>query len=157
VIRELGQHEENTILELRDAGKVVGRILHGVLDQVERHVRASELPAFRTARDLAATMAEEMGLTELVATHGVNRAKLRPGSRALMTAAHHSQRKTTKNTDHQPVPRLEQLADLGFVRKHGPGFDKGDEPRRRWRWAPTQECAFWYRATRDHPFDNSFL
>jgi len=157
VIRELGALEEGAILDLRDAGRVVCGRLHGVLDAVEPDVRPFELPAFRIARDLAATMAQEMEMHEYVTARGFSATKLRPRSRALISAARHGQRKQTKNTDHQTVPRLEQLCDLDFVRKQGLGFEHEDEPRRRWRWAPTSQCRLWCQITGDRAVDPSFL
>ena len=153
LIRELGGLHPTAPLELRDAGRVVCRAFHSVLDQAEKEVRPSQLPAFRTARELAATMAVEMEMPELI-EDGLGRFKLRPRPRSLM--GHPTRRKLTKNTDHQTVPRFEQLTDLGFVKKTGPGFvDAG--PRRRWRWIPTETCTRWRRLTKRRRLDNEFL
>ncbi len=157
LIRVLGALDEGGVLELRDAGSVVCRVLHSVLDGADQDARPSELPALRTARDLAATIALEMELPDLVSSYSAARARPRPVRRIAISGG--IRRKTTKNTDHQTVPRLEQLTDLGFVRKHGPEFDrfKESEPRRRWRWAPTAQCKRWQEATIAHEIDTNFL
>ena len=93
-------------------------------------------------------------MPELVDKAGLSRTKMLPRKKNPMSRP--SQRKLTKNTDHQTVPRFEQLADLGFVRKQGPGFDDKDS-RRRWRWLPTEPCAWWRDATEGRELDQTFL
>ena len=59
-------------------------------------------------------------------------------------------RKTTKNADHQTIPRFEQLVDLGFLGKVSRDTNTGEagllEGRRRWRYTPTKACRRWVKA-----------
>jgi hypothetical protein len=55
-------------------------------------------------------------------------------------------RRTTKNADHQTIPRFEQLVDLGFLQKPSDGNADRDNSlgaRRRWRYVPTVAARLW--------------
>jgi hypothetical protein len=161
LIGALAKIEGASILELRDAGRLVCRSLHAVLAAADAEVRPSELPALRTARELAVTIAREMKLeTEMEEMFPANfggRVRSRPTRRVVGAGQRH--RELTKNTDHQTVPRLEQLTDLGFVAKRAPRFhnSEGFESRRRWRWAPTLLSDRWGTAIAGRLIDAAFL
>jgi hypothetical protein len=63
-----------------------------------------------------------------------------------------SSRRTTKNADHQTIPRFEQLIDLGFVEKPRGSDDEVTSyktlPPRRWKYQPTARCRAWGAAIR---------
>src|SRR5262249_47531384 len=94
------------------------------------------------------TIAEELGIKELARELGVRpRPRIpkpvRPGVRRTMTKAGtvRPQRRTTKNADHQTVPRFEQLVDLGFLEK--PKYGETSAARKRWKYKPTQAAHRW--------------
>ena len=98
-------------------------------------------------------MADEMEMPELGSDRPRKAPRL-PTARRLPRRG--AVRKLTKNTDHQTVPRFEQLVDLGFLRKQGSELEVKC-PRRHWVWAPTDACLKWTRATRNSNLDVNFL
>ena len=78
--------------------------------------------------------------------------KLPPRGGMLGRTSSSKPRKTTKNADHQTVPRFEQLVDLGFLTKPYEGERSNESGvlagRRRWRYVPTEACRRWAEARR---------
>jgi hypothetical protein len=102
---------------------------------------------------LAYTIADELGMSD--DAREVMGPMPRKGPRPIKIGAQRGRsvgrvpRKTTKNADHQTIPRFEQLVDLGFLEK--PDHDAPDEAerraaRQRWRYRPTDVCRRWHRA-----------
>jgi hypothetical protein len=144
VIVRLGERDTSHILEAADAGEVTCRALFQVLDRARPTLLPRDLPRFRAARELACTIARELELSDLLKDcTGLSPRVPRP--RTPLAGA--SARKTTKNTDHQAIPRFEQLVDLGFVVKPGGAADPPSSFKmlspRRWRYEPTERCLLW--------------
>jgi hypothetical protein len=137
VIKSLGQVDPSRTLEARDAGEITCRALFKLLDGAGK-VSPLELPRLRAARELAISMAAELGLSEYEHL-GVGR---RPVAPRLSRRGAARDRRTTKNTDHQTIPRFEQLVDLGFLKKTCEAGRTNAEflARKRWRYKPTAAC-----------------
>lgn len=147
IILRLGDLEPGIIVESSKAAEITCSSLFEVLDRARPHLAPRDLPALRTARELACTIARELELSDLLRTCGGTTGRL-PKKRVLSAGAATSpHRRTTKNADHQTIPRFEQLVDLGFVEK--PGGSPGVRPtyktlaQRRWRYQPTGGCRLW--------------
>lgn len=128
------------------ANEIAGLVCHAMfelVDEQQDEIPPPELPRLRKVRELGCTIAEELGLEDLtqrcsdVLARRVPKPR-KPGGRG-------PPRKTTKNADHQTIPRCEQLVDLGFLRKPGGEDDHANpiEARRRWIYAPTIACGLW--------------
>jgi len=160
IIDFLEDAEPGEILESSAAARITCRALFRVLDGAKDKIEPRDIPAYRTARELACTIAEELGLTEYEAEYAGQSRRRVP--KPLKSAARKSAfltgsgakkpRKTTKNADHQTIPRFEQLVDLGFLDKVPQENSSGEaallEGRRRWRYTPTRACRRWAKAMR---------
>ena len=156
LVRELGALAPGTVLESRDAARMTCAALFRLLQETEKTTAARDIPAYRTALDLALTIAEEVGAqvppewTNHAQRIRVMRSQKVAGRRALRPQVPgRSHRQTTKNADHQTIPRFEQLVDLGFVSK--PDIDSVNAAtalaaRRRWKYVPTEACRRWAQA-----------
>jgi len=156
LIEALGKLEDGRILEAREAAQLTCAALITVLTKARSAVQPRDILAFRTACELAGTIAEELDMTdqagELVG--GPRRRTPKPlkpvARRSLSVSGQRLQpRRTTKNADHQTIPRFEQLVDLGFLEK--PIDETGGEQaafagRRRWRYLPSATCRRWVAA-----------
>jgi hypothetical protein len=157
LINDLAKLEPGTVVESSDAGRLLCHALFRVLDGAVDKVEPRDLPAYRTARELACTIARELDLSEYVAgcEGATGRRPPKPPKPVrqggmLNRARSGKPRKTTKNADHQAIPRFEQLVDLGFLSK--PAEGEGDDlaqhhaGRRRWRYTATEACRRWGEA-----------
>ena len=132
------------VLETSEASMITCRAFFKVLDANRKGVPFRELPRFRAAQELACMMASELGLKDLQSRYGSRNAsrlpvRTRPRSGKV-------RRRTTKNSDHQTIPRFEQLVDLGFVTKPlgtREGADEEHRARRRWKYQATPLCDAW--------------
>ena len=156
ILDELGNRPETATIETADAARITCRALFRVLDRAAVDVGRYDLPALRRARDLATVMAEELALDDLATKFSRRDRRIprprRVAGRGLSGARRDgANRRTTKNADHQTVPRFEQLVDLGFLVKPS-GIDDGVEQqfeaKRKWRYVPTRACRTW-ATTRD--------
>jgi hypothetical protein len=147
-----------TELESADAARLTCAALLDVLKREQHKVPPAEVLRFRIASALAATIAEELDmLDEVHDLMGATRRKLpkiiKPRARrAKALGGGRRSRKTTKNADHQTIPRFEQLVDLGFLSK--PLVESDDEieriaARKRWVYSPTDVCLRWAAAVRE--------
>jgi len=146
LIDELGRLPSGTVIEAGDAARLTCHALVRVLERIKGEVQPHDIPAYRRARDLATTIAQELDLPDLVGVIGGKGRRtpkvVRPSARRSAFAAGGRERQTTKNADHQAIPRFEQLVDLGFLEKDG--CDKSySELRRRWRYVPTDASRRW--------------
>ena len=153
VLDELAEQPAGMLLETAEAGAITCRALFKVLDSVKGRNMLSAQPQLRASRELACAMALELNLHDLtercgsLAQRGPGRVARIPGTGSLAPArAGGSARRTTKNTDHQTIPRFEQLVDIGFLVK--PGSDSGDRVARyhskaSWRYATTPRVRQW--------------
>lgn len=158
IIDFLSELEPTSILQSSDAARITCRALFKVLNEAEDAVEPRDIPAYRKARELACTIAVELGLGEFEKTcKGSVRRKLpkpvKPSGRRnglVRGRSGSNARRTTKNADHQTIPRFEQLVDLGFLHKVSDDMNGGDaaliEGRRRWRYSPTLACRRWVQA-----------
>jgi hypothetical protein len=156
-----------TELESADAARLTCAALLNVLKREQHKVPPAEILKFRIASSLAATIAEELDmLDEVHDLMGATRRKLpkiiKPRARrAKALGGGRKSRKTTKNADHQTIPRFEQLVDLGFLSK--PLVESDDEvervaARKRWIYSPTDVCRRWAAAVRElQQGDSPFL
>ncbi|URD59901.1 hypothetical protein M8312_08765 [Sphingomonas sp. KRR8] len=150
LIDAIGACPESRDIETIDAAKMLAAALSSVLSGAEDVIRPPEIPAYRTALELTATIFEELGMPP---PGGVTDARRRapkpmnPAARrkALLAGASGSEaRRTHKNADHQTIPRFEQLVDLGFLTKERCSGDL--QARRKWRWHPTSIALRWTSA-----------
>jgi hypothetical protein len=169
LISDLAHEDPDRVLESADAGKLTCRALFRVLDRAQADLSPHDLPAFRVAKELACVIAQELELSDLLNQCGgavVRRLPkpLKVRRRSAMSAPTKA-RRTTKNADHQTVPRFEQLVDLGVLDKpvtpsaaEGKEGVTADPPQRRWRYRPTPFCRNWERARTEsraskHPWE----
>ncbi|HEX3423821.1 MAG TPA: hypothetical protein VHS33_10540 [Sphingomicrobium sp.] len=151
LIDAIGARSEGTEIETIDAAKMLAVALSSVLSEAQQDIRPPEIPAYRTALELAATICEELDMTAPIGGGTDNRRRaprrMNPAAKrkALIAAATGSEpRRTHKNADHQTIPRFEQLVDLGFVTKERAPGDL--QARRKWRWHPTPTALRWAAA-----------
>lgn len=155
----IGALDEAADIETLDAAKMLAAALAAVLEEAGSDIRPPDIPAYRTALELAATICEELDMAPPAGLgHGNRRAPkpLKLPARRKTTAAPGAiaaPRKTHKNADHQTIPRFEQLVDLGFLTKGADAEDRA--ARRRWRWRPTAAAARWAEARRAMAADGS--
>lgn len=153
LIKDLGGLPEGTVLESNAAARMTCSALLRVLSRAMNDVQPRDVLKFRVACTLANTIAEELGMAdearELI---GPLRRK---GPKPVKIGAQRGRsfgrppRRTTKNADHQTIPRFEQLVDLGFLEKpdHAAHDDaERHAARQRWRYRPTEVCRRWHRA-----------
>lgn len=157
LIDELASVEPEHVVESGEAARMTCRSFFRVLDSEKDEIEPRQIPAYRTARELASTIAEELDLQELLGPDGPTKRRLpkpiRPAARRSAFAGGSRSvkaRRTTKNADHQTIPRVEQLVDLGFLVKPPDGMDDTARlaGRRRWRYIPTDACRRWAEARR---------
>ena len=151
IVVRLGDRDPGTILESSDAAEVTCRSLFEVLDRVRSRLAPRDLPTFRTARELACTIASELDLSDLLRICGGISPRVPKARVPSAGAAASSRRRTTKNADHQTIPRFEQLIDLGFLAKPAspaaPPASYKALAQRRWRYQPTERCRLWRDAS----------
>jgi len=147
---------------LVDTGRAAQMTCHAlfqVLDAARADLQPRDVPAYRNAKELACTIAAELSLTQYEADCGEPSVRRlpkpikvpKPGS--IKRIGHSSMRRTTKNADHQTIPRFEQLVDLGFVTKPlrpRLSADAAFEARRHWNYWPTDEAQRWVSARAVH-------
>ncbi len=148
LISQLADIDQGKVLEASEAGKLTCRALFGVLGRVQAHVLPRDLPAYRVARELATVIATELRLDDLLSEFGPTSVRRAPRPRRIparggvggATKREH----TTKSSDHQAIPRFEQLTDLGFLTKPEPQSEQpGEVPKKRWKYQATTLCKRW--------------
>ena len=158
LIEDLAELPIDQVIEARQAEIMTCAALFRMLEATEKLHDAPSVREHRTALELALTMAGEVEAP--VPAHWARHATKARAAREIKTAMRRPSgirnkpaaiRKTTKNADHQTIPRFEQLVDLGFLRK--PNSDTDDmtaslAARRRWRYVPTEACRRWAAASR---------
>lgn len=97
------------------ARQIGAAAITAVLARVERTAPLNEMPRVRVLRELATTISAEVAgdsqaLKQLVRRRGPSKS-FKPG------AVRTDRRQTSKNADHQTIPRFEMLVDLGFLTK----------------------------------------
>jgi hypothetical protein len=154
---------EGTVLEASDASRLLCKALFEHLREAEPGVPPREIPAFRTARELACVIARELKMTEFEAECGelASQTKIgKPMKRLglVRPADKKQQRHTTKSADHQTIPRFEQLTDLGFLTKSPADNEEGSvRERKRWRYLPTAACQRWSATKQEYSKGDRFL
>jgi len=162
----LADLDESEVLESADAAQLTCKALFGVLEDARSSLSPRYLPEFRTAYDLAKTIARELempvpgGSGSLALARSLPRApKVIRRTGGLVKSGSH-RKKPNKNADHQTIPRFEQLVDLGFLQK--PSSESKEPtrerpPQRRWRYQPTQTCRLWAAAKKEAPSHGNWL
>jgi hypothetical protein len=158
LIEDLAELPTDRPIEARQAETMTCAALFRMLEATENLHDAPTVREHRTALELALAMADEVEApvpghwarraTQARAVRKTKVAMRRPGNGGNKPG---SARRTTKNADHQTIPRFEQLVDLGFLRK--PDADSTDAvvslaARRRWRYVPTDACRRWSKASK---------
>jgi hypothetical protein len=129
---DAGEYPVGHVLEARDTYQLTLAGMRKVLDRAGDRIPLPELPRLRTARDLAATIAAEINPDG--AELPVFRKRIPPKRRPGRGQAD-GKRKTSKNADHQAIPRFEQLVDLGLMSKHiAPGLTGAAARKSRVAW-----------------------
>lgn len=155
LIHDLGSDTLKDELETRDAARLTCRALVRVLEGSEHTLKTRDIAAFRTAQELAVTIAGELDESVPETWREVTRRltlarRVRQASKARARMSESTTaRKTTKNADHQTIPRFEILVDLGFLTKPGiedAGPHAALAARRRWRYQATDACRRWAAA-----------
>jgi hypothetical protein len=149
IIDELSRSEHARTIEAMAAKEITCRAFFRVLDRGAKQVSSADLPALRRARELASVMAREIQMENVGSTVLEVRQRMPRPKKIPRTAAgleKKATRRTTKNADHQTIPRFELLVDLGFLTKPCP--NTGDtkatwECRRHWRYQRLPNCATW--------------
>jgi hypothetical protein len=152
LIRDLGELSPETErpIETRDAARLTCRAFLRVLRAEQNTVNPRDILKFRTACALAVTIAKELDIAEeaselIISSRRKLPKPVNPRSRSKQSRA---ARQTTKNADHQTIPRFEQLVDLGFLYKPTSGEAEQLNERRRWLYIPTDACRRWANALR---------
>lgn len=153
LIDAIGDRTEGADIETIDAAKMLASALSKVLADAQHDIRPPEIPAYRTALELAVTICEELDMAPPAGVTESRRRAPRPVNPAtkrkmlLSASAGHEPKRSHKNADHQTIPRFEQLVDLGFLSK---GHGVNDlQARRKWRWHPTRVAVRWASARKD--------
>lgn len=168
--RFLGRYPAGSTLEGKLAAEATSEALIRVLATVKNTVQGRDILAFRTACDLAITIANEVGQLHVAEEMiGRSRPKAIPSRRLVRTSDGKEARLAHKNADHQTIPRFEQLADLGFVDKLFQNEEAVslDAAKRKWRYRTTEASVRWAQALSDlenterpflwHGFSAAFL
>ena len=147
IILRLGDRDPGTTLESSAAAEVTCRSLFDVLAHAKSNLNPRDLPALRTARELACTIAKELDLADLLDSCARISPRVPKPRTSTARTASNSRRRTTKNADHQTIPRFEQLVDIGFLAKPAGPDDLSASyktlAQRRWRYQPTERCHLW--------------
>jgi hypothetical protein len=152
LIDALAKLDPQEVIETFAASRLFCTAFTEILGETEPHLKLRDIPGYRTARELAITIAEELGLVNDLSG---NFPWLRDGRHAPRPPVRKSleqrtkRRHTTKNADHQTIPRFEQLVDLGMLTKPLPPENDVaayELARRRWRYVPTKLCRSWAAA-----------
>ncbi len=153
LINDLGSLPRGTIIESHDAARMTSKALLRVLAAAKDDIQPRDVLKYRVACMLASTIADELGMTDMadeligpLRRKGPRKAKF---AIAKGRGTGRSQRRTTKNADHQTIPRFEQLVDLGFLAKPAPenaSETESESARKRWRYVPTDICHRWHQA-----------
>lgn len=151
LIDRLGTLSPGEPLESRDAAQLTCRTLIDVLVGAKETVQPKDILAYRTASDLAAKIADELGVdASALLVRSVRRPPKPRKARRVLGAdgTLREPRRANKNADHQTIPRFEQLVDLGFLVK--PEDRKGElAQKRKWRYVPTEACRRWSELRRE--------
>ena len=147
--KDLGELPEGTVIEAKDAAVMTSRALIRVLANARDAVQPRDVLNFLIARELASTIAGEVGQDELAAKLiGKPLARpplpVRPSARRQSTKGGAAPRRANKNADHQTIPRFEQLVDLEFLEKPKNESDANTSiARKKWRYKTTAACKRW--------------
>lgn len=150
IVQALADLPVGSVLGPAEAGKMTCGALVKTLELAKRDLPPRDIPAYRTALELAGTISRELGL-EHPSALGEARTRrlprpLKPSQRAsaFLGTSQKKHRVTTKSADHQTISRFEQLVDLGFLAKPDHDGSRGtDDGRRRWRYVTTDVCSRW--------------
>ena len=151
LISSLADVDQDAVLEASDVGKLTCRALFGVLNRIQPRLLPRDLPSYRVARELATVIATELHMDDVLAEYGASKVHRAPRPIRISphsTGSSGSKREhTTKNSDHQAIPRFEQLADLGFVSKEalrtGEALGSSEADKKRWKYRTTDLCRRW--------------
>jgi hypothetical protein len=134
---------EGEALESSAAGRLTCAAMFEMLADAQDGLLPIHIPQYRVTLELARTIAEELGMREFLPESPLPIARRKLPKKVMLPgmASNPTQRKAPKNSDHQTIPRFEQLLDLGLVYK--PSFPDGRPAKRKWRYAPTKAARIW--------------
>ncbi|MFL5352678.1 hypothetical protein [Archangium sp.] len=136
----VGQLGTGTEINAAMARSMLAQAMREFVARLQSTVTMSQVLELRTIRELSQSISAEME-----PDRGVNkRLAHSKGPSALLRPRTNSKRATTKNADHQTIPRFEILVDLGFLEKrtplelHGKALDRA---RSSWTYHVTEVAA----------------
>jgi hypothetical protein len=145
---DLGNRGAGANIETSEAHKLTARGIRQVLERARGAIPIKEVSRSRVVRELVETIEWELDLRPRARrprSQHFSIRRRRPGARR-------SDRRTTKNADHQAIPRFEQLVDLGFLTKNVTQGTVGDElesERKAWKFTVTTAAERFARAVGD--------
>ena len=149
ILDDIGNLSPDVVIPPSKASEMTCRAFLRVLDQSGDKIPPSALPQLRTARDLALVMAEELQLDNVPTYRPRSQRARLPSQKSNRLPGGGrragSQRRPSKNVDHQAVPRFEQLVDLGFLSKQSNQLESVSDlkARRAWTYQRTAMCDQW--------------
>lgn len=121
----VGLEGEGGVVEVGRAHEIVATSMTTLVDRCTKAASMADVPRLRVLRELAKTIESEVGGKAGV----VPLQRRRVGPPRPGRARSKSTRATTKNADHQTIPRFETLVDLGFLEKR---VDPSVTGQKRW-------------------------
>ncbi len=130
---DLGRSGSGAVFAAADAHALTANALRKVLERAGASLPLEERATFSTVRELSAIIDWEVAQNPKLTKPRSRFAK--PVMRRSSARAGVSSRVTTKNADHQAIPRFEQLVDLGILTKPvSPELDEKETERVRKGW-----------------------
>lgn len=140
------------------ACKLTTLSLLDLLDVPTGSSSGADLLTRREMRELAAQMAESLGLTD---PRAPKRAELSRGPRRVASRKRVATSMPQRNTaDDQAIPRFENLVDVGFLVKNTPAdaLESAVTRRLEWRYVVSSAAVKWVGcAGQSMPYDSKFL
>lgn len=148
--RAVGNRGADAVFSASQARVVMAEELKDFLASAERSARMVEMPRLKVVRSLSDTIFLEVGVA------GGRRVAPRGPPKAMKAPLSRTARQTTKNADHQAIPRFEILVDLGFLTKRvEPSVIGSDlvKERNAWTFVVTPAAARFANSLAKHAVD----
>lgn len=151
LVGNLGAHTEISPTRAR---RIASEAMNAVLAHVDGTAPLNEMPRVRVLRELAGMISAEVADDPQALDRLVRR---RGPSKSFKPAAMRTERRqTTKNADHQAVPRFEMLVDLGFLAKPVSGGLAGADlwkAKNAWSFVVTPAAAAFATYVHEHAIE----
>jgi hypothetical protein len=139
----IGQIDDpSLVLDAGQARFITAEALSAVLAPLDaRSVPPAELSTYKAARQSLQSIKAELGDPNIRTISSPRRASLRQGAK---------QRQSRKHADHEAIPRMEQLIDLGFLTKDCDSSRVGqdrDKDMKRWAFRPAAAAKEFFRVS----------